>query len=113
DSTQRRSGSRVTNRWNSRIRARVEHPIGEIKRVFGFTKVCYLGLAKNRHRLVIASALANLFKERKRLPALARGVECSETEDRPVGAPVAPPRGVTRLLGTDPAPRTASASLSS
>jgi transposase, IS5 family len=67
DFTHRRSGSRATNRWKSRIRARVEHPIGVIKRVFGFTKVCYRGLAKNRHRLLIASALANLFMVRKRL----------------------------------------------
>ena len=51
----------------SRIRARVEHPIGVIKRVFGFTKVCYRGLVKNRHRLVVACALANLFMVRKRL----------------------------------------------
>ena len=58
---------RATNRWKSRIRARVEHPIGVIKRVFGFTKVCYRGLAKNRHRLVVACALANLFMVRKRL----------------------------------------------
>src|SRR5712691_12884668 len=58
---------RATNRWKSRVRARVEHPIGVIKRVFGFTKVCYRGLAKNRHRLVIASALANLFMVRRRL----------------------------------------------
>ncbi len=27
--------------------ARVEHSIGVIKRVFGFTHVCYRGLAKN------------------------------------------------------------------
>jgi IS5 family transposase len=67
DFTHRRTGSRATNRWKSRIRVRVEHPIGVIKRVFGFTKVCYRGLAKNRHRLVIASALANLFMVRKRL----------------------------------------------
>jgi transposase, IS5 family len=67
DFTHRRSGSRATNRWKSRIRARVEHPIGVIKRVFGFTKVCYRGLAKNRHRLVVACALANLFMMRKRL----------------------------------------------
>jgi IS5 family transposase len=67
DFTHRRSGSRATNQWKSRIRARVEHPIGVIKRVFGFTKVCYRGLAKNRHRLVIASALANLFMVRKRV----------------------------------------------
>jgi len=65
--THRRSASRATNRWKSRIRARVEHPIGVIKRVFGFTKVCYRGLAKNRHRLVIACALANLFMARRRL----------------------------------------------
>jgi len=58
---------RATNRWKSHIRARVEHPIGVIKRVFGFTKVCYRGLAKNRHRLVVACALANLFMMRKRL----------------------------------------------
>jgi IS5 family transposase len=58
---------RATNRWKSHIRARVEHPIGVIKRVFGFTKVCYRGLTKNRHRLVVAAALANLFMTRKRL----------------------------------------------
>jgi hypothetical protein len=43
-----------------------EHPIGVIKRVFDFTKVCSRGLAKNRH-LIRASALANLFMVRKRL----------------------------------------------
>jgi IS5 family transposase len=70
DFTQRRAMTaemRAANRWKSRIRARVEHPIGVIKRVFGFTKVCYRGLAKNRHRLVVACALANLFMVRKRL----------------------------------------------
>jgi IS5 family transposase len=49
------------------VRARVEHPIGVIKRVFGFTKVCYRGLAKNTHRLVVACALANLFIARRRV----------------------------------------------
>jgi IS5 family transposase len=73
DFTHRRAGSRATNRWKSRIRARVEHPIGVIKRVFGFTKVCYRGLAKNRHRLIIASGLANLFMVRKRLLRLQGG----------------------------------------
>jgi transposase, IS5 family len=70
DFIHRRTGSRDTNRWKSRIRVRVEHPIGVIKRIFGFTKVCYRGLAKNRHRLVVASALANLFMVRKRLLSL-------------------------------------------
>jgi len=57
----------ATNRWKSRIRARVEHPIGVIRRVFGFTKVCYRRLAKNRHRLEVAAALVNLFILRKRM----------------------------------------------
>ena len=70
DFTQRRAATaaqRATNQWKSRVRARVEHPIGIIKRVFGFTKVCYRGLRKNRHRLVVACALANLFMMRRRL----------------------------------------------
>ncbi len=70
DFTHRRATTpelRATNRWKSRVRARVEHPIGVIKRVFGFTKMCYRGLAKNRHWLVVACALANLFMMRKRL----------------------------------------------
>jgi IS5 family transposase len=64
DFTHRRATTpelRATNRWKSRVWARVEHPIGVIKRVFGFTKVRYRGLFKNRHRLVVAAALANLF----------------------------------------------------
>ena len=58
---------RARNRWTSRVRAKVEHPIGVIKRIFGFTKVCYRGLAKNSHRLVVACALANLFIARHRV----------------------------------------------
>ena len=56
---------RSKNREKSRVRAKVEHPIGVLKRVFGFTKVCYRGLAKNTHRLVVACALVNLFLARK------------------------------------------------
>jgi IS5 family transposase len=57
--------ARLTNRWKSRVRAKVEHPIGVLKRVFGFTKVRYRGLVKNRHRLVVACALVNLFMVRR------------------------------------------------
>jgi IS5 family transposase len=41
--------------------------IGVIKRVFGFQKVCYRGLAKNLHRLEVTAALANLFTVRRKL----------------------------------------------
>jgi IS5 family transposase len=49
------------------VRAKGEHPIGVIKRVFGFVKVCYRGIAKNTNRLFVACALANLFMLRRRL----------------------------------------------
>ena len=38
---------RAKNRTKSKVRARIEHPIGVIKRVFGFAKVRYRGLRKN------------------------------------------------------------------
>src|SRR5215469_3501984 len=41
---------KAVNRTKSRVRAKVEHSIGIIKRLFGFQKVCYRGLAKNLHR---------------------------------------------------------------
>jgi IS5 family transposase len=58
---------RAKNRTKSKVRARVEHSIGVIKRVFGFAKVRYRGLKKNTHRLLITCALANLFIARRHL----------------------------------------------
>jgi IS5 family transposase len=49
------------------VRAKVEHPIGVIKRVFGFAKVRYRGLKKNLHLLLVTRALANLFISRRQL----------------------------------------------
>jgi len=58
---------RAKNRTKSKVRARVEHSIGVIKRVFGFAKVRYRGLKKNTHRLLVSCALANLFIARRHL----------------------------------------------
>ena len=58
---------RGKNRTKAAVRAKVEHSIGVIKRVFGFTKVRYRGLAKNTHRLWVTCGLANLFIARHRL----------------------------------------------
>jgi IS5 family transposase len=58
---------RAKNRTKSKVRAKVEHPIGVIKRVFGFAKVRYRGLIKNAHRLIVTCALANLFIARRHL----------------------------------------------
>ena len=57
----------MTNRRKSSVRAKVEHPFLIIKRLFGFTKVCYRGMAKNGNRFFVACALANLFVARSLL----------------------------------------------
>lgn len=49
------------------IRAKVEHPFRVIKRQFGYTKVCYRGLAKNTAQLFTLFMLSNLWMVRKKL----------------------------------------------
>jgi IS5 family transposase len=58
---------RLTNRRKSRVRARVEHAFGIIKRLFGFSKVRYRGMMKNANRFFVTCALANLFMVRGKL----------------------------------------------
>ena len=53
---------RSKNRNKSRIRARVEHVFGVVKRLWGFGKVRYRGLQKNATRAFTALALARSFK---------------------------------------------------
>ena len=59
--------ARGKNRTKSSVRGKVEHPIRVIKRVFGFVKVRYRGLAKNTERLWVTCGLAYLFMVRYRL----------------------------------------------
>jgi transposase, IS5 family len=61
---------RAKNRTKSKVRAKVEHPFLVLKRVFGFAKVRYRGLAKNANRLFVACALVNVFMARKHLLAV-------------------------------------------
>jgi IS5 family transposase len=68
---------RSRNRNKSRVRAKVEHQFGIIKRQFGLNKVRYRGLDKNAHWLFVTCALSNLVMakktllKRKRLPLQA------------------------------------------
>lgn len=64
--------ARAKNRSKSRIRARVEHVFCVVKRLWGFSKVRYRGLAKNATRAFIALALANLYLGRGPLLAQVR-----------------------------------------
>ena len=58
---------RRINRIRSRTRARGEHPFHVVKRLWGFTKVRYRGIAKNLARAQTMFALANLYAVRQRL----------------------------------------------
>ena len=63
---------KARNRNKSTIRARVEHVFGVVKRLWGFGKVRYRGLAKNATRAFTALALANIYLARQRLMAQVR-----------------------------------------
>jgi len=60
---------RAKNRTKSKVRAKVEHAFLVIKRIFGWAKVRYRGLAKNTHWPQISCGLANLYLVRRRLVA--------------------------------------------
>lgn len=60
---------RLVNRAKSRVRARVEHVFGVVKRLWRFDKVRYRGLAKNATRAFVATALANIFLARRSFAA--------------------------------------------
>lgn len=63
---------RAKNRNKSKIRSRVEHVFGAVKRLWGFGKVRYRGLQKNATRAFTALALANIYLGRQRLMAQVR-----------------------------------------
>jgi IS5 family transposase len=63
---------KARNRNKSKIRARVMHVFGAVKRLWGFGKVRYRGLAKNATRAFTALALANIYLSRQRLMAQVR-----------------------------------------
>src|SRR5690242_12092661 len=51
-----------TNRRKSSVRSKVEHPFLTLKRLWGFAKVRYRGLAKNANRAYAMLALINIGK---------------------------------------------------
>jgi IS5 family transposase len=65
---------RARNRTKSKVRAKVEHVFLVIKRIFGWSRVRYRGLAKNTHWLYITCGLTNLYLARRRLLAVTERV---------------------------------------
>ena len=50
----------LVEKLKASVRAKVEHPFLRLKRLFGYTKVRYRGLAKNAERLALLFGLGNL-----------------------------------------------------
>jgi transposase, IS5 family len=67
---------RKLNRLRSATRARGEHAFNVVKRLWGFHKVRYRGLAKNTARLFAAFALANLYMVRRQLMPIREACRC-------------------------------------
>ena len=57
--------ARISNRIKSKVRSRVEHVFAVIKKLWGFSKVRYRGLAKNATRAFVITGLANIFLARQ------------------------------------------------
>lgn len=53
---------KATNRRKSAVRSKVEHPFLTLKRLWGFAKVRYRGLAKNANRAFAMLAMLNVSK---------------------------------------------------
>ena len=54
------SAEALTEKAKAQVRAKVEHPFLRLKRLFGYAKVRYRGLAKNTERLALLFGLGNL-----------------------------------------------------
>ncbi|HXR89911.1 MAG TPA: IS5 family transposase [Steroidobacteraceae bacterium] len=67
---------RKLNRLRSATRARGEHAFNVVKRLWGFSKVRYRGLAKNTARLFTAFAMANLYMVRRQLMPPQEACRC-------------------------------------
>jgi len=63
---------KATNRRKSSVRSKVEHPFLTIKRLWGFAKVRYRGLAKNANRAFAMLAMLNVAKWGRPLTAQVR-----------------------------------------
>ena len=54
------SAAALAEKDKASVRAKVEHPFLDVKRIFGYAKVRYRGLAKNTERMALLLGLSNL-----------------------------------------------------
>ena len=66
---ERESREALTEKGKASVRAKVEHPFLRLKRLFGYAKVRYRGLAKNGERVALLFGLGNLLTAEGQLRA--------------------------------------------
>ena len=62
-----RSWEALAEKLKASVRAKVEHPLLKVKRLFGYAKVRYRGMAKNMERLALLFRLGNLLTAEEQL----------------------------------------------
>jgi IS5 family transposase len=70
-STPERGGTGQEPDKKSKVRAKVEYVMLVLKRIFGFSKIRYRGLAKNTNWLFVTCGLANLYLSRRHVLRVA------------------------------------------
>ena len=78
------------------VRAKVEHPFLKVKRIFGYVKVRYRGLAKNTERLALLFGLGSLLAAEGR----SGGVMWAQWAQESWGPPGGPVKGRNGPAGT-------------
>ena len=63
------SAEALAEKHKASVRAKVEHPFLKVKRIFGYAKVRYRGLARNTERLALLFGLGNLLTAEGQLTA--------------------------------------------
>ena len=87
----------IAEKGKASVRAKVEHPFLKVKRIFGYAKVRYRGLAKNTERLALLFGLGNLLTAEGQLTADVGAVGPNSDQTRR-GAPTGRSKPATALL---------------
>ena len=66
-SDNRSAREQAKNRTKASVRAKVEHPFGVVKHLWGYRKVRYDGLVKNSGQIFTLFMLSNIYRARRSL----------------------------------------------
>ena len=95
------SDEALAEKAKASVRAKVEHPFLKVKRLFGYVKVRYRGLAKNLERLALLFGLGNLLTAEGSTVGVVRPAAGPNRPYGPRQAPDSAVKGETQGLSAD------------